>query len=102
MKPSIQSGPGGGANADVPGPDHDGSVAVQTISGRARSDAERAARVIQEATRGRWLVWYGWYTRRFWATPRAPYPWYGLMEAATPAGLWEQIDGLDARLVRRG
>ncbi|REE97324.1 hypothetical protein DFJ69_2791 [Thermomonospora umbrina] len=62
----------------------------------AAGDPERAARDVQRSTGGRWVAWWGRSTGRYWATPRAPYPWYGLLEAATPLGLRERIGDMDA------
>ena len=43
-----------------------------------------------------WLTWYGHHTRRWWATPRAPYPWLGLVEGRTPADLLARVREVEA------
>ncbi|MFS8640970.1 MAG: hypothetical protein LOD90_09215 [Symbiobacteriaceae bacterium] len=43
-----------------------------------------------------WMTWYGHYTRRWWATPRRPYPWLGLVEGRTPADLVAKVREVQA------
>lgn len=71
VPPSRASGPAERTAADVFGPD-----AVNDLECR---------------TGGRWVFWYGHYTRRWWAMPRAPYPWFGLVEGHTPPDLLVKV-----------
>ncbi|WP_289008546.1 hypothetical protein [uncultured Thermomonospora sp.] len=71
VPPSRASGPAERTAADVFGPD-----AVNDLECR---------------TGGRWVFWYGHYTRRWWAMPRPPYPWFGLTEGRTPADLLARV-----------
>jgi len=43
-----------------------------------------------------WLVWYGHHTRHWWAMPRPPYPWFGLVEGRTPADLPARVREVQA------
>lgn len=54
-----------------------------------------AARRFQRHTGGRWVIWYGHATGRFWAMPRPPNPWRGLVEAATLESLAARLTEID-------
>jgi hypothetical protein len=53
------------------------------------------ARRLQEHTSGRWSVWYGHSTGRYWAI-RKPPGIYGLVEGATPDDLITAMNEVDA------
>ncbi len=42
------------------------------------------------------MVWYGHHTRHWWAMPRPPYPWFGLVEGRTPADLPARVREVQA------
>ena len=51
---------------------------------------------LQSRIGGRWLTWYGHHTRHWWAMPRPPYPWFGLVEGRTPADLPARVREVQA------
>ena len=57
----------------------------------ARRPEDQIAREMEQRTGGRWLVWFGHVTGHYWATPREPYPWHGLIENVSPVGLMAAI-----------
>ena len=55
-------------------------------------ETAEVARLVGE----RWTTWYGHHTRHWWATPRRPYPWLGLVEGRTPADLVARVREVEA------
>ena len=71
-------------SVDLPAP------AERTIPDAAAMLPEALADLVEQ-TGGQWVIWYGHYTRRWWAMPRAPYPWFGLVEGHTPPDLLVKV-----------
>ncbi|MBA9001996.1 hypothetical protein [Thermomonospora cellulosilytica] len=53
------------------------------------------ARNVEQQAGGRWAVWYGHATRRFWAVPRGKY-WDGHIEATNALELLARIGEVEA------
>ena len=51
---------------------------------------------LQRQVGAQWVTWYGNYTRRYWAMPCPPYPWFGLVEGRTPADLLARVREVQA------
>lgn len=64
-----------------------GSPSELVTSDLLRRSEDAAAMALQRRTGGRWLCWFGRATGRYWAMPRPPYPWWGLVEGAAPGQL---------------
>lgn len=58
------------------------------------------ARELQDRTDG-WIIWYGHATARYWAMPRPPYPWWGLVEGDTPERLTARLTRVEANYGRQ-
>ncbi|PKK12778.1 hypothetical protein [Thermomonospora sp. CIF 1] len=57
---------------------------------------------LQREIGAQWITWHGQYTRRYWAMPRPPFPWLGLVEGRTPADLLARVREVQAHYGPRG
>jgi len=59
------------------------------------TEGDQIARSLEQQTGGRWVIWYGHHTGRFWAIPRGRH-WNGLIEADGALEMLIRIGEVDA------